>query len=160
MAKPDPKPPGARFEALDPPRVEPASRARKNAAAGAVPRSSAKVNAGADATAAGHPKPASLSPPGIVPVVKPLQHAVAITYQSSAGAPKVVAKGRGLIAEQIIARAREHGVFVHESKELVALLMQVELDDQIPPALYRAVAELLAWLYRIETARLDGGKVS
>ncbi len=90
---------------------------------------------------------------------KPLQNAVAITYESTSGAPKVVAKGRGLIAEQIIARAREHGVFVHHSKELVGLLMQVELDDQIPPALYRAVAELLAWLYRIETANADGGKV-
>ena len=90
---------------------------------------------------------------------RPLQNAVAITYETSAGAPRIVAKGRGLVAEQIIARAREHGVFVHESKELVALLMQVELDDHIPPALYRAVAELLAWLYHIEAARTGGGKV-
>lgn len=81
---------------------------------------------------------------------KPPQSAVAIAYRAGDSAPKVVAKGRGLIAEEIIARAREHGVFVHESKELVALLMQVELDQHIPPALYRAVAELLAWLYRIE----------
>ena len=49
-----------------------------------------------------------------------------------------------MIAEQIIERAKEHGVAVHESKELVALLMQVELDDDIPPALYRAVAELFS----------------
>jgi flagellar biosynthesis protein len=63
----------------------------------------------------------------------------------------VVAKGSGLIADQIIARAQEHGVFVHESKELVALLMNVDLDRQIPPALYRAIAELLAWLYHIES---------
>lgn len=83
----------------------------------------------------------------------PLQNAVALAYQAGAAAPKVVAKGNGLIAEAIIARAREHGVFVHESKELVALLMQVELDQHIPPTLYRAVAELLAWLYRIETGR-------
>ena len=91
--------------------------------------------------------------------VKPLQNAVAINYETSAGAPRIVAKGRGLVAEQIIARAKEHGVFVHESKELVALLMQVELDDHIPPALYRAVAELLAWLYHIEADRAGGGKV-
>lgn len=83
---------------------------------------------------------------------KPLQSAVALAYQTGDTAPKIVAKGNGLIAEEIIARAREHGVFVHESKELVALLMQVELDRDIPPALYRAVAELLAWLYRIEAA--------
>ena len=82
-----------------------------------------------------------------------MQTAVALAYQSGDLAPKVVAKGRGLIAEQIIARAKEHGVFVHESRELVALLMQVDLDRNIPPALYRAVAELLAWLYHIEAAR-------
>lgn len=91
---------------------------------------------------------------------KPLPHAVALAYQTGDTAPRVVAKGRGLIAEQIIERAREHGVFVHESKELVALLMQVELDDRIPPALYRAVAELLAWLYRIEHAQTDADEVS
>lgn len=86
------------------------------------------------------------------------QTAVALAYQAGQSAPKVVAKGRGLIAEQIIARANESGVFVHESKELVALLMQVELDKHIPPALYRAVAELLAWLYYIETEKSKGGK--
>jgi flagellar biosynthesis protein len=62
----------------------------------------------------------------------------------------VVAKGRGLIAQAIIERAREHGVYVHESEDLVAMLMQVELDENIPPHLYLAVAELLAWLYRLE----------
>ena len=71
------------------------------------------------------------------------------TYNSSASA-KVVAKGHGLIAEEIIKRAKEAGVYVHESKELVALLMEVNLDDRIPPQLYIAVAELLAWIYRLE----------
>ncbi|HMM55193.1 MAG TPA: EscU/YscU/HrcU family type III secretion system export apparatus switch protein [Candidatus Desulfobacillus sp.] len=78
------------------------------------------------------------------------QEAVALAYTSADKAPRVVAKGRGLIAEQIVARAREHGVFVHESAELVALLMQVDLDARIPPQLYVAVAELLAWLWRME----------
>ncbi|MFZ6799866.1 EscU/YscU/HrcU family type III secretion system export apparatus switch protein [Undibacterium sp. Di24W] len=77
--------------------------------------------------------------------------AVALTYSPEDGAPKVVAKGKGLIAEEIIARANEHGVFIHQSKELVSLLMKVDLDDNIPPALYAVVAELLAWLYYIET---------
>lgn len=76
--------------------------------------------------------------------------AIALTYAAGDAAPRVVAKGRGLIAEEIIRRAREHGVYVHESPELVTLLMQVDIDDRIPPALYVAVAELLAWLYRIE----------
>ncbi|WP_297448408.1 EscU/YscU/HrcU family type III secretion system export apparatus switch protein [Ferrovum sp.] len=79
------------------------------------------------------------------------QVAVALAYLEQNGtAPKVVAKGRGLLAQAIIEKAREHGVFVHESAELVGLLMQVELDRHIPPQLYLAVAELLAWLYRLE----------
>lgn len=78
------------------------------------------------------------------------QFAVAMAYGNSSGAPKVVAKGRGLIAQAIIERAKQHGIYVHESQELVGMLMQVELDQQIPPQLYVAVAELLAWLYRLE----------
>lgn len=80
----------------------------------------------------------------------PLQNAVALAYQTGASAPTVVAKGRGLIAQAIIDRARENGIYVHQSQELVALLMQVELDKDIPPVLYRVVAELLAWLYHVE----------
>ena len=78
------------------------------------------------------------------------QMAVALAYRNGDAAPKVVASGRGLVAQAIIERAREHGVFVHESEELVSMLMQVELDQHIPPQLYLAVAELLAWLYRLE----------
>lgn len=76
--------------------------------------------------------------------------AVALTYDPDDGAPRVVAKGSGLIAEEIIARAREAGVFVHESPELLTLLMRVDLDQRIPAELYVAVAEILAWLYRLE----------
>jgi flagellar biosynthesis protein len=82
------------------------------------------------------------------------QQAIAIAYDAGDYAPKVVAKGRGLIAEQIIAKAKENGVFVHESKDLVALLMQVDLDDHIPAELYLAIAEILAWLYRLENQDL------
>jgi flagellar biosynthesis protein len=78
------------------------------------------------------------------------QIAVALAYQTGQAAPKVVAKGRGLLAEAIIARAHDAGVYVHESPELVSLLMQVDLDQHIPPQLYLAVAELLAWIYRLE----------
>lgn len=87
-------------------------------------------------------KPESVSPAK--------QQAIALAYEAGDFAPRVVAKGRGLIAEQIIARAKEHNVFVHESKDLVALLMQVDLDDHIPPVLYQAIAEILAWLYNLE----------
>lgn len=80
----------------------------------------------------------------------PKLEAVALAYREGQTAPRIVAKGRGLIAQEIIRRAKESGVYVHESSELVALLMQVDLDDRIPPQLYAAVAELLAWLYRLE----------
>ena len=87
---------------------------------------------------------------------KRLQNAVALAYSAGERAPTVVAKGTGLVAEQIIQRAQDAGVFVHESKELVSLLMDIDLDGQIPPALYRAIAELLAWLYHIESAQQHG----
>ena len=79
-----------------------------------------------------------------------LNSAVALTYAPGTAAPRVVARGYGLIADEIIARARSHGVFVHQSRELVSLLMQVDLDRHIPPALYRVVAELLVWVHRLE----------
>lgn len=76
--------------------------------------------------------------------------AVALAYAENDPAPKVVAKGRGLVAQAIIDRARAAGVFVHDSPELVGLLMQVDLDRHIPAQLYVAVAEVLAWIYRLE----------
>jgi flagellar biosynthesis protein len=78
--------------------------------------------------------------------------AVALKYDANSHeqTPRVVAKGYGLVAEMIVRRAREEGLFVHESPEMVSLLMQVNLDSQIPPLLYQAVAELLAWLYQLE----------
>lgn len=97
-----------------------------------------------------HPDPTHQTEPPAQTDHPPSQNAVALTYRDGMRAPKVVAKGRGLVAEEIIRRAQEAGVYVHESKELVALLMQIDLDDRIPPELYVAVAELLAWLYRLE----------
>ncbi len=83
--------------------------------------------------------------------------AVALAYSQTEAAPTVLAKGRGELAERIIQKAREAGIYVHESPELVRLLLEVDLDAQIPPALYRAVAEVLAWLYRIERGE-DAGE--
>lgn len=77
--------------------------------------------------------------------------AVAIAYDKTAdAAPRVVAKGYGTLADNIIRTAKENGLYVHESPELVGLLMQVDLDSHIPPQLYLAIAELLAWLYSLE----------
>jgi len=83
------------------------------------------------------------------------QQAVALAYGSNDAAPRVVAKGRGLLAEAIIERANAAGVYVHESPELVSLLMQIDLDQHIPPELYRAVAELLAWLYHLDHGAME-----
>jgi flagellar biosynthesis protein len=82
--------------------------------------------------------------------IRDRQRAVALAYNSGSASPRVVAKGQGLLAERIIEKAKEAGVFVHESPELVSLLLQVDLDEHIPPQLYRAVAELLAFIYRLE----------
>jgi flagellar biosynthesis protein len=73
-----------------------------------------------------------------------------MAYRAEDGAPRIVAKGNGVTAEAIISLARENGVYVHQSPELVNLLMQIDLDSEIPPELYQAVAEILAWLYALD----------
>lgn len=85
-----------------------------------------------------------------------LPEAVALAYEQGSAAPRVVAKGRGLLAAEIVRRAGDAGVYVHESPDLVRLLMQVDLDRHIPPQLYVAVAELLAWIYRLERDAAGG----
>ena len=73
-----------------------------------------------------------------------------MAYSPEDGAPRVVAKGSGISAEAIISLANESGVYVHQSPELVSMLMQIDLDSEIPPELYQAVAEILAWLYGLD----------
>ena len=89
-------------------------------------------------------------PAGRPPPERP--SAIALSHADKRRAPLVVAKGYGAVADSIVRRARENGLYVHESPELVKLLMQVSLDDEIPPQLYLAVAQVLAWLYRLESA--------
>ena len=91
-----------------------------------------------------------MSTPGNPPYTR--RQATALAYEAGnrESTPRVVAKGYGLVAEMIVQRAKEAGLYVHESPEMVSLLMQVDLDAHIPPALYQAVAELLSWVYRLE----------
>ncbi len=84
------------------------------------------------------------------------RQAAALSYKQGQYAPVVVARGSGITAEAIIACAHEAGVYVHESPELVTLLMQVDTDQYIPPELYRAVAEILVWLYAMEKNATEG----
>ena len=75
--------------------------------------------------------------------------AVALQYDKSAvPVPRVVAKGRGESGEAILALAREHGVPIEENAPLAEALAQVEIGDDIPEALYRAVAEVLVFILR------------
>lgn len=76
------------------------------------------------------------------------RRAVALRYDGQS-APRVVAKGGGEIAERILEVAREHGVPLREDRELVGLLSQIDLGDEIPTALYVAVAQTLAFAYRL-----------
>ena len=80
--------------------------------------------------------------------------AVALRYDDRRDpAPRVVAKGKGKIAEKILEVARRCGVPIHEDADLVEVLAKIELDQMIPPALYQAVAEILAFLYRLNAER-------
>ena len=76
--------------------------------------------------------------------------AVALTYDKDKDtAPQVVAKGRGQVAEKIIETAKAHHVPLVEDENLVQVLEALDMDTQIPPELYRAVAEVLAFVYRL-----------
>jgi flagellar biosynthesis protein len=76
--------------------------------------------------------------------------ATALSYQSGTNAPRVVASGAGLIAQQILDAALEAGVPVREDPALAQALSLLELGDEVPQALYVAVAETLAWAYRLD----------
>jgi FlhB-like protein len=84
------------------------------------------------------------------PLKRPPRRAVALAYDLAQDpAPRVVAKGRGELAERILELARKSGVHIHEDPDLVAVLSRLELDAQIAAELYRAVAEVLAFVYRL-----------
>lgn len=78
------------------------------------------------------------------------EKAVALKYDKETGAaPVVVASGKGALADKILAAAREAGVEVVSDPDLVELLDKIPLGREIPPELYQAVAEILAFVYRI-----------
>ena len=79
---------------------------------------------------------------------KSIPIAVALQYDGTS-APKVTAKGKGIIAEKIMKIAEENNIPLHEEKQLVSVLSEVELGDEIPQALYVAIAEIIAFAYQI-----------
>ncbi|NCD12473.1 MAG: EscU/YscU/HrcU family type III secretion system export apparatus switch protein [Epsilonproteobacteria bacterium] len=78
------------------------------------------------------------------------QKAVALKYdREKQGAPKVVASGKGEVANNIIKLAQEHDIFIKKDADLVELLSKIEINKEIPPLLYKAVAEVFSFIYKI-----------
>lgn len=78
------------------------------------------------------------------------RRAVALRYDANKdAAPKIVAKGQGYVAEKIIELARQHGLHVHHDPTLVTLLAKLDLEQDIPEDLYKAVAEVLVFVYKL-----------
>ncbi|WP_182186484.1 EscU/YscU/HrcU family type III secretion system export apparatus switch protein [Pectinatus frisingensis] len=81
----------------------------------------------------------------------PDRQAVALRYREKEGkAPRVIAKGRGYTAESILQTAQRNAVPIYQDKTLLSMLMALELDREIPPEMYAVVAEILAYVYRID----------
>ncbi|BCB03338.1 EscU/YscU/HrcU family type III secretion system export apparatus switch protein [Bacillus sp. KH172YL63] len=79
------------------------------------------------------------------------KEAVALGYDEQNGsAPKVLARGKGIIAENILSKAKEHHVPVQEDKSLLSLLGKLDVGESIPEELYGAVAEVFAFVYRLD----------
>lgn len=84
--------------------------------------------------------------------------AVALQYQGQS-IPKVTAKGEGRVAKQIVAAAKANGIPIEKNQELTALLSSVRIHDDIPPQLYTAVAQILAFLYHLNGKKPGDNKI-
>lgn len=81
--------------------------------------------------------------------------AAAIKYEPlNDNAPKLTAKGAGKVAERIIELAKKEGIPIQEDPDLVGALMQLDFQDEIPPELWKAVAEILAFAYRLNRKKM------
>ncbi len=77
--------------------------------------------------------------------------AVALKYKAyEDNAPKVIAKGKGTIAEQIVKKAKDFDVPLFQNEELTNMLLNVEVGENVPPKLYKAVVEVFVWLHNLE----------
>ncbi|MCM1569878.1 MAG: EscU/YscU/HrcU family type III secretion system export apparatus switch protein [Roseburia sp.] len=77
---------------------------------------------------------------------KKVKQAIALEYNPEEDAPKVVASGRGVVAEKIIEKAKEHDVPIHRDDKLADTLSRLEIGEMIPPELYEVVAEILIFV--------------
>lgn len=85
---------------------------------------------------------------------KKTAQAVALSYQANSNkgdaAPKIVAKGQGSVAEEIITLAQQHGVFIHHDEQLTELLSHLDLGQEIPESMYHVIAELIAFSFVLQ----------
>lgn len=86
-------------------------------------------------------------------VKKNTNKAVALSYDSNDVAPKVIAKGKGAIADKIIEKGLEEDIKVYKDEELVENLMGLEINEEIPEELYNAVAEIIFYIYNLDKER-------
>jgi len=78
------------------------------------------------------------------------RQAAAIRYEKGKdSAPRLIAKGKGVVADKILEVARRHGIPIREDRELVQMLASLDLYQEVPPDLYKAVAEILAFIYSL-----------
>ena len=80
-----------------------------------------------------------------------MKKAVALKYKAcEQNAPKIIAKGNGEIAQKIIQKAKEYDINIFQNEELTKTLMEVEVGEEIPPKMYKAVVDVFVWLYKLE----------
>ena len=83
---------------------------------------------------------------------KQIPGAVALSYESKMGnAPKIIAKGRGALADKIIELAKDNHIHIHNDPDLLEMLSQLDLKQEIPASLYEVVAELLSFIYLLNS---------
>ena len=87
---------------------------------------------------------------------KKVRKAVALAYELNSSAPRITGQGEGFVADAILAKARELGIPTRTEPELVEFLMQLKLNELVPPKLYAAVAEVLAWAYELDGKQVQG----
>jgi flagellar biosynthesis protein len=87
------------------------------------------------------------------------RQALALEYGQNI-TPIVSAKGEAEVAMEMIAQARRHGVFITQDPQLLALLSQLDVDQEIPPELYRTVSVILAWVYWLKNMRPGDEKLT
>lgn len=84
------------------------------------------------------------------------KQAVALRYEPNKDrAPKIAGKGRGLLADKILELARQHKIPIRQDKNLIQILSRLDLNQEVPPEVYKAVAEILAFIYRLSNRRLS-----